>query len=163
MRSEHAHDVDLAERELICESRAQAARQIGHLIERVYSLFVKPVCDLSGAIRGLAKFVKLLLKLVKQERFYLDLVGSGHRKAYWRADLASNFPLIRFVPMIKRVALPIVSFLAVVFLISACASPSEEMTEQPSWQSAVPVPGERIPGEDSVVPVPGGPSAGVRW
>jgi len=65
--------------------------------------------------------------------------------------------------MIKRVAVPIVSFLAVVFLISACASPSEEMTEQPSWQSAVPVPGERIPGEDSVVPVPAGPSAGVRW
>ncbi len=163
MRSEHAHDVDLAERELICESRAQAARQIGHLIERVYSLFVKPVCDLSGAIRGLAKFVKLLLKLVKQEGFYLDLVGSGHRKAYWRADLASNFPLIRFVPMIKRVALPAASFLAVAFLLSACASPSEVMTEQPSSSSRAAVPGERLPDEGTVTPGTGGSSANIHW
>jgi hypothetical protein len=91
VRSEHAHDGDPAERELICEVRAQVARQIGHLVERVYSLFIKPVRDLSGAIRRLAEFVKLLLKLVKQERPYLDLVGSDHRKAYWAAELASNF------------------------------------------------------------------------
>jgi hypothetical protein len=91
VRSEHALDVDLAERELICELRAQVARQIGHFVERVYSLFVKPVRDLSGPVRGLTKFVKLFLKLVKQERFYLDLAGSDHRKAYWTAELASNF------------------------------------------------------------------------
>jgi hypothetical protein len=52
---------------------------------------VKPVRDLLGAIRRLAKFLKLFLKLVKQERFYLDLAGSDHRKAYWTAELASNF------------------------------------------------------------------------
>ena len=81
MRSEHAHDVDVAERELICELRAQVTRQIGHLVERLYSLLVKPVRDLSGAIRWLAKFAKLLFKLIKQERLYLDFVGGGHRRA----------------------------------------------------------------------------------
>jgi hypothetical protein len=48
------------------------------------------MCDLPGAVRGLAKFVNLLLKLVKQERSHLNLVGSGHRKAYRTAELASN-------------------------------------------------------------------------
>jgi hypothetical protein len=48
--------------------------------------------DLASAVRGLAKFVKLLLKLVKQERSHLNLVGSGHRKAYRTPELASNSP-----------------------------------------------------------------------
>jgi hypothetical protein len=65
--------------------------------------------------------------------------------------------------MIKRVAVPISSLLAVAFLISACASPTEEVTEQPSSQGVVPVPGEKIPGEDTLPPPTGGPSAGVRW
>ena len=160
MRSEHAHDVDLAERELVCEVRAQVARQIGHLVERVYSLLVKPVRDLSGAIRRLAKFVKLFLKLAKQERFHLDLVGSDHRKAYWTAELASNFPVITFVPVIKRLVIPAASFLAIAFLISACASPDEVMTEQ---QSGAPVPGERLPDEGSVAPPAPGSSANIHW
>jgi hypothetical protein len=162
VRSEHAYDVDLAERELICQLRAQLARQIRHLVERVCSLFVKPIRDLSGPVRGLAKFVKLFLKLVKQERFYLDLVGSNHRKAYWTAELASNLPVIRFVPVMKRFVLPAVSFLAIAFLIFACASPSEVMTEQPSSRSA-PVPGERLPDEGSVTPGSGGSSAKIGW
>jgi hypothetical protein len=36
--------------------------------------------------------VKLLVKFVKQERSHFNLVGSGHRKAYQTAELASNFP-----------------------------------------------------------------------
>jgi hypothetical protein len=48
------------------------------------------MCDLAGAVRGLANFVKLLLKLVKQERSHLNLIGSGHRKAYQTEELASN-------------------------------------------------------------------------
>jgi hypothetical protein len=147
----------------MCELRAQGARQIGHLVERLYSLLVKPARDLSGAIRGLAKFVKLLLKLVKEERFYFDLVDRGHREAYWTAELASNFPLIRFVPMIKRVAFLAASFLTIAFLISGCASPSEVMTEEPSSQSAAPVPGERLPDEGNFAPGTAGSSASVRW
>jgi hypothetical protein len=147
----------------MCELRAQVARQIGHLVERLYPPLVKPVRDLSGAIRGLAKFVKLLLKLVKEERFYFDLVDSGHREAYWTPELASNFPLIRFVPMIKRVAFSTASFLTIAFLISGCASPTEVMTEEPSSRSAAPVPGERLPDEGNFAPGTAGSSASVRW
>jgi len=65
--------------------------------------------------------------------------------------------------MIKRVAVSVASFFAIVFLISGCASRTEEMTERSSSQGAAPVPGEKIPGEDSLPPPTGGPSAGVRW
>jgi len=65
--------------------------------------------------------------------------------------------------MIKRFVPPAASFLAIAFLISACASPSEVMTEQPSSQSGAPVPGERLPDEGSVIPPAPGSSAGVRW
>jgi hypothetical protein len=92
VRSEHPNDIHLAEGELICELRAQLARQIGHLVQRLYSFFVEPIPDLSGAVRALAKFVKLLLKLIKQERPHLNLIGNGHDKAYGTAELASNFP-----------------------------------------------------------------------
>jgi hypothetical protein len=65
--------------------------------------------------------------------------------------------------MIKRASLPITSLLAIVFLLSACASPNEVMTEEASSRSAAPVPGERLPDEGTVTPGTGGPSAGVRW
>jgi hypothetical protein len=65
--------------------------------------------------------------------------------------------------MIKRLALAAASFLAVAFLISACASPSEVMTEQPSSRSGAPVPGETIPDDGSFAPGTGGSSASVRW
>ena len=65
--------------------------------------------------------------------------------------------------MIKRVILPAAWFLAIAFLISACASPSEVMTEQPSSQGGAAVPGERLPDEGSVTPPAPGSSAGVRW
>jgi hypothetical protein len=65
--------------------------------------------------------------------------------------------------MIKRVVLLAASFLAVAFLISACASPSEVMTEQPSSQSRAPVPGERLPDEGTVTPGSGGSSAKIGW
>jgi hypothetical protein len=64
--------------------------------------------------------------------------------------------------MINRVAVQVALLLAVAFLISGCASSSEEMTERPSSQGA-PVPGERIPGEEIAPPVTGAPSAGGRW
>jgi hypothetical protein len=107
--------------------------------------------------------VKFLLKLLKQERSYLDFVGSSHRKAYRTAELASNFPVVRLAAVLQRIALQIALFLATAFLISACASSSEVMTEQPSSQSAAPVPGEKIPDEETLAPGPGGSGAGVRW
>jgi starvation-inducible outer membrane lipoprotein len=65
--------------------------------------------------------------------------------------------------MIKRVALPAALLFAIAFLISACASPDELMTEETSSRSAAPVPGERLPDEGTVAPPAPGSSAGVRW
>jgi len=65
--------------------------------------------------------------------------------------------------MIKRVALPAALLFAIAFLISACASPDEVMTEQPSSRSAAPVPGERLPDEGTATAPTGPSSAGVRW
>ena len=65
--------------------------------------------------------------------------------------------------MIQRVAVRVTLFLAVAFLISACASPNEVMTEKPSSQSGASVPGERTGDEDNFAPGTGGSSASVRW
>lgn len=62
--------------------------------------------------------------------------------------------------MIKRVALPVASFLAIAFLISSCASSSEE---QSSFSSRVAVPGEKLPDEGSVTPGAGGASSNIHF
>jgi hypothetical protein len=123
VRSEHPHDIHLAKCESICELRAQVTRQICHFLERLYWPFIKPLCDLAGAVRGLAKFVKLLLKLVKQERSHLNLVGSGHRKAYRTAELASNFPGVFRSHDQTRCRSCCLVFWQIALLIFACASP----------------------------------------
>jgi hypothetical protein len=65
--------------------------------------------------------------------------------------------------VIKRLILPAASVLAIVFLISACASPSEVMTEVPGSSSRAAVPGEKLDDEGNFAPGPAGSSAGVRW
>ncbi|PYL09952.1 MAG: hypothetical protein DME33_02870 [Verrucomicrobia bacterium] len=65
--------------------------------------------------------------------------------------------------MIKRIAIPAVLLLIIAFIISACASRDEETSERSSLQSAAPVPGEKISGEDSFVPGAPGSSGTVRW
>jgi hypothetical protein len=63
----------------------------------------------------------------------------------------------------KRFALPAVLFLAIAFLISACVSRDENVTEQSSVQSAATVPGEKIPDEGTFSPGPPGSSGSVHW
>jgi hypothetical protein len=65
--------------------------------------------------------------------------------------------------MIKRFAQCALFFLAIVFLISACASPDEATTGQSSLQNTATVPGETVPGEGSFAPGPAGSSGSVRW
>ena len=49
------------------------------------------------------------------------------------------------------------------FLISACVSRDEEVSERSGSQSAAPVPGEKIPDEGAYAPGPPGSSGSVRW
>ncbi len=63
----------------------------------------------------------------------------------------------------KRLALPAVLFLAIAFLISACVSRDEEISEQSGSQSAARVPGEKIPDEGAFTPGPPGSSGSVHW
>ncbi|PYK24046.1 MAG: hypothetical protein DME52_11390 [Verrucomicrobia bacterium] len=70
---------------------------------------------------------------------------------------------LRSPAVIKRIAIPAVFFLAIAFLISACVSHDEDVSERSSSQSAAPVPGEKIPGEGAYAPGPAGSSGSVRW
>jgi ABC-type glycerol-3-phosphate transport system substrate-binding protein len=65
--------------------------------------------------------------------------------------------------MIKRFARCALFFLAVVFLISACASPDEATTEQSTSQTTGTVPGEKMSDEGRVTPGAAGSSASVHW
>src|SRR6266498_4067936 len=67
------------------------------------------------------------------------------------------------LPVIKRIAFPAVLLLAIAFLISACVSRDEEVSERSGSQSAAPVPGEKIPDEGAYAPGPPGSSGSVRW
>jgi hypothetical protein len=118
---------------------------------------------LAGAIRGLAEFMELLLKLVKQERLDVAIAYARHAKAYRPARLASNIAVFRFLPMIKRFASCAVLFLATTFLISACASRDEAVTDESTSQSAATVPGEKMSDDGSYAPGPLGTSGNVRW
>src|SRR5437773_10106036 len=62
-RAEHAHDVNLTKRKFLRKQTAQRARQIGHFVDRIDTLFVKPIDDLASAIGGFSQVAKLLLKL----------------------------------------------------------------------------------------------------
>ncbi|PYK09013.1 MAG: hypothetical protein DME61_07830 [Verrucomicrobia bacterium] len=65
--------------------------------------------------------------------------------------------------MIKRIAFPAVLLLVIAFLISACVSRDEEVTERSGSHSAAPVPGEKIPDEGAYAPGPPGSSGSVHW
>jgi len=63
----------------------------------------------------------------------------------------------------KRIALCAALFLAIVFLMSACASRDEATTDESSSHGTATVPGETVPGEGSFAPGPPGSSGSVRW
>jgi hypothetical protein len=65
--------------------------------------------------------------------------------------------------MIKRFASCAVFFLATTFLISACASQDEAITDESASQSAATVPGEKMSDGGSLAPGPPGSSGSVRW
>jgi hypothetical protein len=63
----------------------------------------------------------------------------------------------------KRIAPLGVSFLAIGFLMSACVSRDEDISEQSATQSAATVPGEKIPDEGAYTPGAAGSSGSVHW
>jgi hypothetical protein len=63
----------------------------------------------------------------------------------------------------KRIALCAALFLAIVFLMSACASRDEATMEESASQSAATVPGEKMSDDGSYAPGPPGSSGSVRW
>jgi len=63
----------------------------------------------------------------------------------------------------KRLAIFGALFLAIAFLISACASRDEVTTEESSAQTGSTVPGERVSNEGAVTPGGPGTSANVHW
>lgn len=85
------------------------------------------------------------------------------RKLTGRQSLHQTGCRLRSTAVIKRIAIPSVLFLAIAFLISACVSHDEEVSERASSQSAAPVPGEKIPDEGTYAPGPPGSSGSVRW
>jgi type IV pilus biogenesis protein CpaD/CtpE len=71
--------------------------------------------------------------------------------------------MVSFAIVMKRFAIFTVLFLAIAFLISACASRDEVTTEQSSAQTGSTVPGERVSNEGAVTPGAPGASANVHW
>jgi len=80
-----------------------------------------------------------------------------------RQNLHQISAWLRSPAVIKRIAFPAVLLLAIAFLISACVSRDEEVSERSGSQSAAPVPGEKIPDEGAYAPGPPGSSGSVRW
>ncbi|MGH7983207.1 MAG: hypothetical protein ACREFF_08695 [Candidatus Udaeobacter sp.] len=70
---------------------------------------------------------------------------------------------LRSPAVIKRIAIPAVLFLAITFLMSACVSHDDDVSERSGLQSAAPVPGEKIPDQGAYAPGPPGSSGSVRW
>jgi len=62
----------------------------------------------------------------------------------------------------KHFAIPAVLFLAITFLMSACVSHDEDVSERSSSQAA-PVPGEKTHDEGAYAPGAPGSSGSVRW
>ena len=89
-RSKNARDAELVDAKILSELRSQRPWQITHLLKSVGTLFIKPIHNLFGTIRRLGQPLKLRLKLIKQERFDLDVSRHCHEKAYGPAELAST-------------------------------------------------------------------------
>src|SRR2546423_12351294 len=134
MRTEHTHNVDLAEVELFRQAISEFLRQIGHLIERLDTLLVEPVRNLSGPIKWLPEFTHLLLQLVELKRSDIDSCVSGHDESYGVGACQQSYkarqfwwrkvePLLRFRSMKY---LSILALLAVViFAFAGCAATTE--------------------------------------
>src|SRR5262249_44504864 len=163
--TDHPHEVDLAEGKCVRKLCPQQSRQISHFIDGVDALFVKPLRDLSGAICGFAQFANLVLELAKQERLDIGFPGDPHYKIYRTPELASNMSRVRFVAVSKRFALRAVLFLAVAWLLSACASEDAMSGGSGSLSStsSTPVPGEKISDEGAFTPGGPGASGSVHW
>ena len=71
--------------------------------------------------------------------------------------------MVSFALVMKQLAISTVLFLAIAFLISACASSDEVTTEQSSAQTGSTVPGERVSDQGAVTPGAPGASANVHW
>jgi starvation-inducible outer membrane lipoprotein len=71
--------------------------------------------------------------------------------------------VITFVPVIKRFALCGILFLAIAFLLTACATSDETISDPSTSQSAASVPGEKIPDNGSFTPGPPGSSGSIHW
>jgi len=84
-------------------------------------------------------------------------------KVAGRQSLHQTGCRLRSPAVIKRIGIPAILFLAITFLISACVSRDENVSERSSSQSAAPVPGEKIPDEGTYAPGPAGTSGSVRW
>jgi hypothetical protein len=65
--------------------------------------------------------------------------------------------------VIKRFAVRVVLLLTIGFLISACVSTDETVTEQSGSQARATVPGEKIPDEGAFTPGSPGSSGTVHW
>jgi hypothetical protein len=65
--------------------------------------------------------------------------------------------------MIKHFAPCALFFLAIVFLVSGCASPDEATTEQSTSQTTGTVPGEKMGDEGAYAPGPIGSAGSVHW
>jgi type IV pilus biogenesis protein CpaD/CtpE len=71
--------------------------------------------------------------------------------------------MVSFALVMKQLAISTVLFLAIAFLISACASSDEVTTEQSSAQTGSTVPGERVSDQGAVTPGAPGAGANVHW
>jgi hypothetical protein len=64
----------------------------------------------------------------------------------------------------KQLTTRVLLLAAILFLMNACASQDGVVTESSATQSGAPVPGEKIPDQDTVVPGAGtNPNTGMRW
>jgi hypothetical protein len=70
---------------------------------------------------------------------------------------------LRSLAVTKYFVFAAVLFLAIAFLISACVSRDEDISERSSSQSAATVPGEKIPDEGAFSPGPPGSSGSIHW
>ncbi len=103
------------------------------------------------------------LKARKGRELVSIFLATFPAKITGRQNLHQISAWLRSPAVIKRIAFPAVLLLAIAFLISACVSRDEDVTERSGSQSAAPVPGEKIPDQGAYAPGPPGSSGSVRW
>ncbi len=96
MGPEGADNVGLAELELLRQSSAKFARQIGHFVERLDALLIQPVGDLARAVARFAKVMGDFLQLAELERFDIGLPVLDHFGGYGNCPFPAIPPAVRF-------------------------------------------------------------------